>query len=201
MESNKKKAIVQVFEGTSNSDNKYCHSEFTGSGKPLDKGPAVLAEEYLDINGASLNPKSHVATNSASQVGSTTENNFSDTIKGNIKAASSRRLPDLHQHSGNNFDAKVDVEAAHSNRLPYHEEARDEPVEYFNDSDWDFDPAYLGTILHQGRAGKINGLGIGLQSAERLYRVSLGSSDHVLVTPEYVSANLIKNKRHQHTKE
>jgi len=51
-----KKAIVQVFEGTSNIDNKNCHIEFTGdtlkmpisddlmgrafngSGKPIDKG-------------------------------------------------------------------------------------------------------------------------------------------------------------------
>eukprot|EP00969_Alexandrium_andersonii_P189525 8373331-Alexandrium_andersonii.AAC.1 len=31
-----------------------------GSGKPIDKGPVVLAEEFLDINGAPLNPKSRV---------------------------------------------------------------------------------------------------------------------------------------------
>ena len=24
---------------------------FNGSGKPIDRGPAVLAEDYLDING------------------------------------------------------------------------------------------------------------------------------------------------------
>lgn len=29
---------------------------FNGSGKPIDGGPAVLAEKYLDINGASINP-------------------------------------------------------------------------------------------------------------------------------------------------
>merc|ERR1711870_48170 len=70
LEVNKKKAVVQVFEGTSNIDNKNCHIEFTGdtlkmpisddlmgrafngSGKPIDKGPAVLAEDFLDINGA-----------------------------------------------------------------------------------------------------------------------------------------------------
>lgn len=58
----------QVFEGTSGIDNRTCHTEFTGdvlrmpisedmlgrtfngSGKPIDKGPAVLAEDYLDIN-------------------------------------------------------------------------------------------------------------------------------------------------------
>ena len=29
---------------------------FNGSGKPIDGGPPVLAEKYLDINGASINP-------------------------------------------------------------------------------------------------------------------------------------------------
>merc|ERR1712032_1313316 len=34
---------------------------FTGSGKPLRKGdPKVLAEDFLDINGAPMNPKSRV---------------------------------------------------------------------------------------------------------------------------------------------
>merc|ERR1712060_242478 len=33
---------------------------FNGSGKPIDKGPTVLAEDFLDINGAPLNPKSRV---------------------------------------------------------------------------------------------------------------------------------------------
>lgn len=65
-----RKAIVQVFEGTSGIDVKATHVEFTGSsmklpvsedmlgrifngsGNPIDKGPKVFAEEYLDINGA-----------------------------------------------------------------------------------------------------------------------------------------------------
>ena len=64
-----RKAIVQVFEGTSGIDVKGTHVEFTGSsmklpvsedmlgrvfngsGNPIDKGPKVFAEEYLDING------------------------------------------------------------------------------------------------------------------------------------------------------
>lgn len=64
-----KKAIVQVFEGTSGVDVKATHVEFTGSsmklpvaedmlgrifngsGKPIDQGPKVFAEDYLDING------------------------------------------------------------------------------------------------------------------------------------------------------
>lgn len=64
-----KKAIVQVFEGTSGVDVKATHVEFTGSsmklpvaedmlgrifngsGIPIDQGPKVFAEDYLDING------------------------------------------------------------------------------------------------------------------------------------------------------
>ena len=61
------KAVVQVFEGTSGIDAKRTTCEFTGdilrqavsedmlgrvfngSGKPIDKGPSVMAEDYLDI--------------------------------------------------------------------------------------------------------------------------------------------------------
>ncbi len=66
------KAVVQVFEGTAGIDAKYTTVEFTGdilrtpvsedmlgrifngSGKPIDRGPSVLAEDYLDINGLNL---------------------------------------------------------------------------------------------------------------------------------------------------
>jgi V-type H+-transporting ATPase subunit B len=69
-----KKAIVQVFEGTSGVDVKATHVEFTGSsmklpvaedmlgrifngsGNPIDNGPKVFAEDYLDINGPSRYP-------------------------------------------------------------------------------------------------------------------------------------------------
>lgn len=69
MEVQGKKAIVQVFEGTSGVDVKATHVEFTGSsmklpvaedmlgrifngsGIPIDQGPKVFAEDYLDING------------------------------------------------------------------------------------------------------------------------------------------------------
>nr|XP_014351592.1 PREDICTED: V-type proton ATPase subunit B, kidney isoform [Latimeria chalumnae] len=68
------KAIVQVFEGTSGIDAKKTTCEFTGdilrtpvsedmlgrvfngSAKPIDKGPAVMAEDFLDINGQPINP-------------------------------------------------------------------------------------------------------------------------------------------------
>jgi V-type H+-transporting ATPase subunit B len=63
------KAIVQVFEGTPGIDVKATHIEFSGSsmklpvsedmlgrmfngsGQPIDKGPRIFAEDYLDING------------------------------------------------------------------------------------------------------------------------------------------------------
>ena len=63
------KPFVQVFEGTSGIDAKHTVCEFTGdimrtavsedmlgrvfngSGKPIDHGPTVLAEDFLDIQG------------------------------------------------------------------------------------------------------------------------------------------------------
>ena len=33
---------------------------FNGSGRPIDKGPKVMAEDYLDINGSPINPYSRV---------------------------------------------------------------------------------------------------------------------------------------------
>ncbi|KOB78544.1 V-type proton ATPase subunit B [Operophtera brumata] len=70
------KAVVQVFEGTSGIDAKNTLCEFTeaqnftsvslstgrvfnGSGKPIDKGPPILAEDFLDIQGQPINPWSH----------------------------------------------------------------------------------------------------------------------------------------------
>ncbi|KAK6081436.1 vacuolar ATP synthase subunit b [Seiridium cupressi] len=68
------RAVVQVFEGTSGIDVKKTKVEFTGqslklgvsedmlgrifdgSGRAIDKGPKVLAEDYLDINGQPINP-------------------------------------------------------------------------------------------------------------------------------------------------
>jgi V-type H+-transporting ATPase subunit B len=65
---------LQVFEGTSGIDNKNTKCNFTGdilrmavsddmlgrmfngSGKPIDRGPPVLAEEFLDIMGQPINP-------------------------------------------------------------------------------------------------------------------------------------------------
>jgi len=69
-----KRAVVQIFEGTSDIDNLQTHIEFTGdvlrmpistemlgrqfngSGIPIDHGPPVLAEDFLDIQGQPINP-------------------------------------------------------------------------------------------------------------------------------------------------
>jgi V-type H+-transporting ATPase subunit B len=66
--------ISQVFEGTSGIDAKKTRVEFTGntlnipvsedmlgrvfsgSGKPIDKGPKVFADDYLDVNGTIQTP-------------------------------------------------------------------------------------------------------------------------------------------------
>lgn len=34
---------------------------FDGSGRAIDKGPKVLAEDYLDINGSPINPYNRVS--------------------------------------------------------------------------------------------------------------------------------------------
>ncbi len=74
LEINGKRAVVQIFEGTQGIDNLRTHVEFTGdvlkmpiseemlgrtfngSGVPIDNGPPVLAEKFLDIQGQPINP-------------------------------------------------------------------------------------------------------------------------------------------------
>jgi len=81
------KAVVQVFEGTSGIDARNTRCEFTGdilkigvsqdmlgrifngSGKPIDGGPNVLAEEYLDIQGQPINPFKRVYPEEMIQTG------------------------------------------------------------------------------------------------------------------------------------
>ncbi|GAB7360359.1 hypothetical protein MBLNU230_g8317t1 [Neophaeotheca triangularis] len=78
LEARGSRAVVQVFEGTTGIDVKRTKVEFTGhslklgvsedmlgrtfdgSGRAIDKGPKVLAEDYLDINGSPINPYSRV---------------------------------------------------------------------------------------------------------------------------------------------
>ncbi|TWW77887.1 V-type proton ATPase subunit B, brain isoform [Takifugu flavidus] len=81
------KAVVQVFEGTSGIDAKKTACEFTGdilrtpvsedmlgrvfngSGKPIDRGPSVLAEDYLDIMGQPINPQCRIYPEEMIQTG------------------------------------------------------------------------------------------------------------------------------------
>ncbi|KAG5891871.1 hypothetical protein JTB14_015890 [Gonioctena quinquepunctata] len=83
------KAVVQVFEGTSGIDAKNTACEFTGdilrtpvsedmlgrvfngSGKPIDKGPPILAEDFLDIQGQPINPWSRIYPEEMIQTGIT----------------------------------------------------------------------------------------------------------------------------------
>ncbi|MCJ1342427.1 Vacuolar ATP synthase subunit B [Peltigera leucophlebia] len=78
LEARGNRAVVQVFEGTTGIDVQKTRVEFTGhslklgvsedmlgrvfdgSGRAIDKGPKVLAEDYLDINGSPINPYSRV---------------------------------------------------------------------------------------------------------------------------------------------
>jgi len=82
-----KKAVVQVFEGTTGIDVKNTHVEFTGevlkmpvsedmlgrifngSGLPIDNGPKVLAEKYLDIQGQPINPFARIYPEEMIQTG------------------------------------------------------------------------------------------------------------------------------------
>lgn len=84
------KAVVQVFEGTSGVDVKATRVEFTGdtlkmpisedmlgrvfngSGVPIDKGPKIFAEDYLDIQGQSINPSSRTYPEEMIQTGIST---------------------------------------------------------------------------------------------------------------------------------
>ncbi|KAL7718581.1 Vacuolar proton pump subunit B [Entamoeba marina] len=81
------KAVVQVFEGTTGVDARNTRCEFSGdilkipvsedmlgrvfngSGKPVDKGPNVIAEDYLDIDGQPINPSNRVYPEEMIQTG------------------------------------------------------------------------------------------------------------------------------------
>ncbi|PIO73863.1 hypothetical protein TELCIR_04150 [Teladorsagia circumcincta] len=69
-----KPSVMPVYEGTRGIDVKNTVCEFTGdvlrmavsedilgrtfngTGKPIDKGPPIIAEDYMDVNGMALNP-------------------------------------------------------------------------------------------------------------------------------------------------
>jgi len=173
LEVNKKKAVVQVFEGTSEVDTKNCHIEFTGetlkmpmsddvmgrifngSGKPLDKGPGVLAEEFLDINGAPMNPKSRQYPKEMIQTGVSAIDTMNSVVRGQkLPLFSAAGLPhneiaaqvcrqaslvkgkDVSDHSAENFSIifgamGVNMETARFFRNDFEENGRMEDVVLF----------------------------------------------------------------------
>ncbi|KOO21518.1 v-type proton ATPase subunit brain isoform [Chrysochromulina tobinii] len=94
------KAVVQVFEGTSGIDNLSTAVEFSGdilrtpvsedmlgrifngSGKPIDKGPAVLPECFLDINGQPINPQMRTYPEEMIQTGISTIDCMNSVARG-----------------------------------------------------------------------------------------------------------------------
>jgi len=173
LEVSKKKAVVQVFEGTSSIDTKHCHIEFTGdtlkmpisddvmgrifngSGKPIDKGPEVLAEDFLDINGAPMNPKSRKYPKEMIQTGISAIDTMNSVVRGQkLPLFSAAGLPhneiaaqvcrqaslvkgkDVSDHSSENFSIifgamGVNMETARFFRNDFEENGRMEDVVLF----------------------------------------------------------------------
>merc|ERR1711981_1173421 len=94
------KAVVQAFEGTDGIDAKRTQCEFSGdilrlgvaegvvgrvfngSGKPIDKGPKILAEDYLDIQGQPINPFMRVYPEEMIQTGVSAIDTMSSIARG-----------------------------------------------------------------------------------------------------------------------
>lgn len=55
---------------------------FNGSGKPIDKGPSVLAEDYLDINGSSINPGCRTFPKEMIQTGISAIDTMNSVVRG-----------------------------------------------------------------------------------------------------------------------
>jgi len=95
-----RRAVVQVFEGTSGIDAQKTRVEFSGdtlripvsedmlgrifngSGKPIDKGPKVFAEDYLDIQGQPINPFSRIYPEEMIQTGISTIDAMNSIARG-----------------------------------------------------------------------------------------------------------------------
>jgi V-type H+-transporting ATPase subunit B len=135
-----KRAVVQIFEGTAGIDNLYTHCEFTGdvlkmpiaeemlgrsfngSGIPIDKGPPVLAEKFLDIQGQPINPCQRIYPKEMIQTGISAIDVMNSIARGQkIPLFSANGLPhneigaqicrqaslvkgkDIYDHSDDNF--------------------------------------------------------------------------------------------------
>ena len=83
-------AVVQVFEGTSNIDNRQTKCKFTtilgwsfnGSGKVINSSPEVLPEAYLSINGMPIHPSSCDYPKAMIETGISTINTINSIARG-----------------------------------------------------------------------------------------------------------------------
>lgn len=93
-------AVVQVFEGTRGLDAKKTRARFTGAGvmlpvsedmlgrvfnsrgEPLDGGPKLIADKFLDVNGAPINPASREYPEDFIQTGISTIDGMNTLVRG-----------------------------------------------------------------------------------------------------------------------
>jgi V/A-type H+-transporting ATPase subunit B len=100
LEAHLDKAIIQVFEGTKGIDTKSTSVRFTGetmkiavspdmlgrvfsgTGKPIDDGPAIIPDERVDINGEPINPTSREYPKEFIQTGISTIDGMNTLVRG-----------------------------------------------------------------------------------------------------------------------
>ncbi|OWM80944.1 hypothetical protein CDL15_Pgr006975 [Punica granatum] len=138
------KAVVQVFEGTSGIDNKFTTVQFTGevlktpvsldmlgrifngSGKPIDNGPPILPEAYLDISGSSINPSERTYPEEMIQTGISTIDVMNSIARGQkIPLFSAAGLPH------NEIAAQICRQAGLVKRLEKSDDIKDDEEDNF----------------------------------------------------------------------
>jgi flagellar biosynthesis/type III secretory pathway ATPase len=72
---------------------------FNGSGQPIDKGPAVWAEDYLDINGSPINPFSRIYPEEMIQTGISTIDTMNSIARGQKVGTGDSGFMDAITHS------------------------------------------------------------------------------------------------------
>ncbi len=100
LEAHRDKAIIQVFEGTKGLDTKATSVRFTGetmkmplsidllgrvfsgTGRPIDDGPAIIPEERRDINGEPINPTAREYPKEFIQTGISTIDGMNTLVRG-----------------------------------------------------------------------------------------------------------------------
>jgi len=100
LEVNADKAVIQLFTGTEGLDEKNCKVSFAGetlrfgvaeemlgrvfngSGDPIDGGPQIIPEKYLDINGSPINPAMREFPDDFIQTGISTIDGLNTLVRG-----------------------------------------------------------------------------------------------------------------------